>query len=95
MISYRSGVGDLFQIIAKLSPSSNASWAELVIISINPATHPPNTPESLYKYDRAICPKPMKFVYVSRVYSMVQNNPRPQDDLTEAVNVRNNVNRNS
>ena len=31
------------------------------------------------------------FVYVSRVVIMVQNNPRPEDDLTEAENVRNNV----
>ena len=28
------------------------------------------------------------FVYVSRVYSIVQNNPRPRDDLTDAENVR-------
>ena len=35
--------------IAKLSPSFNPSWAELVIISINPATHPPDTPEKSLK----------------------------------------------
>ena len=34
------------------------------------------------------------FIYVSRVYDMVQNNPRPKDGLTEAENVRNNVNQN-
>ena len=35
--------------IAKLRLSSNPSWTELVLISINPATrqatYPPNTPE--------------------------------------------------
>ena len=34
------------------------------------------------------------YVYVSRVYRIVQNNPRLKDDLTEAENVRNNVNQN-
>ena len=34
---------DIFQIhIAKLSPSSSSSWAELALISISP--HPPNHP---------------------------------------------------
>ena len=34
------------------------------------------------------------YVYVSRVYRIVKNNPRLKDDLTEAENVRNNVNQN-
>ena len=28
------------QYIAKLSPSSSSSWAELALFSLNPATHP-------------------------------------------------------
>ena len=29
-------------VVAKLSPSSNSSWAEMAIFPINPATHPPD-----------------------------------------------------
>ena len=39
-------------------------------------------------------PKQLMFVYISRVYSMVQSNPRPKDDLIEAENVRSNINQN-
>ena len=31
-----------FQLIAKLIPSSNSSWAKMAIFPINPATHPPD-----------------------------------------------------
>ena len=31
--------------VAKLSPSSNSSWAEMAIFPINPATHPPTHPD--------------------------------------------------
>ena len=40
----------LVATIAKLSPSSNSSWAEVAIFPINPATHPPTRPPTPDKY---------------------------------------------